>query len=200
MHDTRSHRVEDRIVSISQPHVRPIVRGKAKANVEFGAKVAVSMVDGYARIDHVQWDTFNEGQLLQESVEAYRERYGCYPEAVLADKLYRTRVNLQYCRERGIRLSGPRLGRPSKAEQVMHKRVERQDSAERNAIEGKFGEGKRRYGLDRIRARLAGTSLTVISLQMLVMNLERWLRVLFAFCLQLLGSLFSCSSFAVHSV
>ncbi|WAH37510.1 IS5 family transposase [Alicyclobacillus dauci] len=191
MYDTRSHRVEDRIVSISQPHVRPIVRGKAKANVEFGAKVAVSMVDGYARIDHAQWDTFNEGQLLQESVEAYRERYGCYPEAVLADKLYRTRANLQYCRERGIRLSGPRLGRPSKAEHAMHKQMERQDSAERNAIEGKFGEGKRRYGLDRIRARLENTSLTVISLQILVMNLERWLRVLFAFCLQLLKSLFS---------
>ena len=200
MHDTRSHRVEDRIVSISQPHVRPIVRGKAKANVEFGAKVAVSMVDGYARIDRAEWDTFNEGQLLQESVEAYRERYGCYPEAVLADKLYRTRANLQYCRQRGIRLSGPRLGRPSKAEESMHKRVERQDSAERNAIEGKFGEGKRRYGLDRIRARLAGTSLTVISLQMLVMNLERWLRVLFVFCLQLLESLFSSSLFVVPSV
>lgn len=143
MYDTRFHRVEDRIVSISQPHVRPIVRGKAKANVEFGAKVAVSMVDGFARIDCAQWDTFNEGQLLQESVEAYRERYGCYPGVVLADKLYRTRANLQYCRERGIRLSGPRLGRPSKAEQVMHKKMERQDSAERNAIEGKFGEGKR---------------------------------------------------------
>ncbi|WDL97896.1 IS5 family transposase [Alicyclobacillus sp. ALC3] len=200
MHDTRSHRIDDRIVSISQPHVRPIVRGKAKANVEFGAKVAVSMVDGYARIDHVQWDTFNEGQLLQESVEAYRERYGCYPEAVLADKLYRNRANLQYCRDRGIRLSGPRLGRPAKAEEAAHKQVERQDSAERNAIEGKFGETKRRYGLDRIRARLAETSLTVISLRMLVMNLERWLRVLFAFCLQLLGSLFLCSSFAAFSV
>ncbi|GEO27999.1 hypothetical protein AAC03nite_37840 [Alicyclobacillus acidoterrestris] len=130
MYDTRSHRVEDRNVS-TQPHVRPIVRGKAKANVEFGAKVAVSVVDGYARIDLAQWDTFNEGQLLQVPVEAYRERYGCYPEAVLADKLYRTRANLEYCRERGIRLSGPRPGRPSKAEQAMHKKMERQDSAER---------------------------------------------------------------------
>lgn len=80
----------------------------------------------------------------------------------------------------------------------MHKQMERQDSAERNAVEGKFGEGKRRYGLDRIRARLADTSLTVISLQMLVMNLERWLRVLFVFCLQLLESLFSRSSLATY--
>ncbi|MCY0896761.1 MAG: transposase [Alicyclobacillaceae bacterium] len=91
--------------------------------------------------------------------------------------MYRTWVNLHYCRERRIRLSGPRLGRPSKVEQSVHKKIESQDSAERNAIEGKFGEGKRRYGLDRIRARLQNTSLTVISLQMLVMNLERWLRL-----------------------
>lgn len=199
MYDAGSHRVEDRIVSISQPHARPIVRGKAKTNVEFGAKVAVSMVDGYARIDRADWNTFNEGQLLQESVEAYRERYGCYPEAVLADKLYRTWANLQYCRERGIRLSGPRLGRPSKAEQAMHKQMERQDSAERNAIEGKFGEGKRRYGLGRIRARLENTSLTVISLQMLVMNLERWLRVLFVLFWSLLESLLPRSPFSVYS-
>jgi len=55
MHQTRAHRIDDRIVSISQPHVRPIVRGKARAATEFGAKVAISMVDGYAFIDHLSW-------------------------------------------------------------------------------------------------------------------------------------------------
>ncbi|MET3212074.1 UNVERIFIED_CONTAM: hypothetical protein ABIC26_005076 [Paenibacillus sp. PvR008] len=61
----------------------------------------------------------------------------------------------------------------------MDRKQERQDAAERNAIEGKFGEGKRKLGLGRIRARGAKTSLTVIALQFLVMNLERRLRVLF---------------------
>jgi transposase, IS5 family len=151
MYRKREHRVEDRIVSISQPHVRPMVRGKAKAAVEFGAKIAVSMVDGDARIERLEWDNFNEGLTLQEAVESYRERYGFYPEAMLADKLYRTRANLQYCKALGIRLSGPRLGRPTKDDQMIHKRLERQDAAERNAIEGKFGEGKRKYGLGLIR-------------------------------------------------
>ena len=31
MYETRTHRIDERIVSISQPHVRPIVRGKASA-------------------------------------------------------------------------------------------------------------------------------------------------------------------------
>jgi hypothetical protein len=48
MYTSRSHQVDDRIVSIHQPHVRPIIRGKAKAKVEFGAKLAKSLVNGYA--------------------------------------------------------------------------------------------------------------------------------------------------------
>jgi transposase, IS5 family len=179
MYAKRSHRIEDRIVSIHQPHVRPIVRGKAKANVEFGAKVAISLVDGYAFIEKLQWDNYNEGTTLQEAVEAYRKRFGCYPEAVLADKIYRNRENLRYCKERGIRLSGPKLGRPSEKAPKEQQRLAQQDALERNAIEGKFGEGKRGYELGLIRACLQKTSETVIALQFLVMNLEHRLRLFF---------------------
>ncbi|UNO49430.1 IS5 family transposase [Alicyclobacillus acidoterrestris] len=179
MYRLHSHRVDDRIVSIAQPDVRPIVRGKAKANVEFGAKVAISVVDGYAMMKKMNWDNFNEGTTLIESVERYVERFGCYPEAVLADKIYRTRENLRYCKEHGVRLSGPKLGRPPKQVDPEQKKLEQQDMGERNAVEGKFGEGKRSYGLGLIRARLRQTSETVIALQLLVMNLEKRLRLLF---------------------
>lgn len=135
MHRTKTHRVDDRIVSISQPHVRPIVRGKAKANIEFGSKVAVSVVDGYVLVEKLDWDNFNESITLQESVENYQ----FYPEAVLADKIYRNRENLQYCKERGIRLSGPKLGRPSKEEDTAQRLLAKKDASERNTVEGKFG-------------------------------------------------------------
>ncbi len=179
MYRNKTHRADDRIVSISQPHVRPIVRGKAKAKVEFGAKVAISVVDGFALVEKLDWDSYNEGITLQASVEAYRKRYGFYPEAVLADKIYRNRENLNYCKSLGIRLSGPKLGRPSKEDQKDHKKLEYSDASERNAVEGKFGEGKRRYGLGLIRSRLQNTSETVIALQFLIMNIEQKLRVLF---------------------
>ena len=39
MYDSNTHKVEDRIVSIHQPHIRPIVRGKAQAKTEFGSKI-----------------------------------------------------------------------------------------------------------------------------------------------------------------
>lgn len=129
MYTHRTHQIDDRIVSISQPHIRPIVRGKAKADVEFGGKVAISIVDGYAYVEKLSWDAFNEAKTLIESVECYRKRYGYYPEAVQADKIYQNRENYRYCEERGIRLSGPRLA---------DCRRTKRNKKNRNALNGKM--------------------------------------------------------------
>ncbi len=77
MYRTKSHRCDDRIVSIHQPHVRPIIRGKLNKSVEFGAKISVSLTpQGIAKVDHLRWDAFNEGGDLETQVEAYQRRYG----------------------------------------------------------------------------------------------------------------------------
>ena len=181
MYKAKNHRVTDRIVNLYQPHVRPIVRGKVGAAVEFGAKVAVSIENGICRIERLSWDAYNEAGTLIESVERYKRRHGYYPEAVLADRIYRNRDNLAFCKENNIRLSGPKLGRPSAKAQMQkaEKALERLDARMRNAVEGKFGEGKRKYGLDKIYAKLKETAESMIAMHFLVMNLERQLRVLF---------------------
>lgn len=46
MYDNKTHSIERSIVSIHQPHVRPIVRGKTNAYVEFGAKIQMSIMNG----------------------------------------------------------------------------------------------------------------------------------------------------------
>lgn len=181
MYTNRRHKIEDRIVSVSQPWVRPIVRGKLTAKTEFGAKIALSLEDGYARIEKLSWDAFNESQTLVESCERYRERNGFYPKRILADKIYRNRTNLSFCKKHGIAMNGPKLGRPPKDKTLydQQKLLERSEAGERNAIEGKFGEAKRRYGLDRVMARLSETGNTTIHLTILVMNLKKRLRDLF---------------------
>lgn len=179
MYDQKTHSVPNRIVSISQSHVRPIVRGKARTNVEFGAKLAISVVDGFAYLEKLSWDNFNEGMTLKESVEKYKLLHGCYPKSVHVDAIYRNRENIRYCKERGIRISGPRLGRPPKEPDPKLIRQARQDARDRNCSEGKFGEGKRRYGLALIKAKLKETSETVIIMNLIVMNLARVQRGLF---------------------
>jgi hypothetical protein len=188
-------RVEDRIISLSQPYVRPIKRGKAGANTEFGAKVAISIVNGYATIDKIGWDNFNEALYLKQAVETYKAKNGCYPEAVLADQIYRNHENRAYCKKLGIRISGPRLGRPKKDEVRGNNRQAYLDSCERNAVEGEFGTGKRRYGLGRIMAHLKDTSECVISMHFFIMNMEHKWRLLFVrFLYALLNALFDSFS------
>lgn len=106
MYENRVHTVKDRIVSISQPYIRPIVRGKAKTPTEFGAKLDLSLDEnGMARIENQSFDAYNESDVLIGAIERYRERTGHYPVRVLADKIYRNRENLAYCKTHGILLS-----------------------------------------------------------------------------------------------
>lgn len=185
MYEEHTHTVADRIVSISQPHVRPIVRGKAGKKVEFGAKVSIShLKGGYVALDRLGWDAYNEGGDLIGQVEGYKKRFGHYPASVHADTIYRTRKNRGYCKERGIRITGNPLGRPRKETEGSKKRLKaerkqrRQDEVDRIPVEGKFGEAKRKGTLDRIMAKLAHTSESVIHVGLIVLNLDKWLREL----------------------
>ena len=174
LYDEKKHSVADRIVSISQPHIRPIVRGKASAKTEFGAKISISLVDGWSFVDTISFDAYNEGTELKDQIKKYKERFGYYPESVHADQIYRNRENRIFCKELKIRLSGPKLGRPTKNEKqlIEQKQQVHVDEGVRNAVEGRFGVGKRRYGLDKIMTKLLGTSETVIALIFMVMNLD----------------------------
>jgi len=168
MHRTHTKSIPHRIVNIHQPHVRPIVRGKDKAKVEFGSKLQVSLVGGFTFIDRLSWEAFNEGQCLVESVERYKQRFGYYPKEVLADQIYCNRENRRWMKEKGIRLVAKPLGRPASGAVAVHLRP-----GERNPIEGKFGQGKLAYGLDCIRAKLKETSESWIACIALVLNLVR---------------------------
>jgi len=172
MFEERKHKVDNRLVSIHQPHVRPIVRGKAKASTEFGAKIHLYMIDKFAFLDTLSWDAFNEGTYLRDCVESYKSNYGYYPEKVLVDKIYANRENRKWLKEEKIKISAKPLGRPSAKAVANHIRP-----GERNPIEGKFGQAKVAYGMNRIRARLQNTSESWIASIILVLNLVNLARV-----------------------
>ena len=174
MYQEETHQVPDRIVSIHSPWVRPIVRGKPNASAEFGAKVAVSVVSGYNRVEKFSWDAFNESTTLIDTIETYNLREGVYPARILADKIYRTREVLRFCKEHEIRISGPKLGRPPKDKTAYRAQClqEKAEAGERNAVEGIFGTGKRSYSMDRLTVR--GKESSEVQIHLLFLSLNLW--------------------------
>lgn len=168
MHRTRSKRIDYRIVNIHQPHVRPIVRGKDSAKTEFGSKIQMSLTGGFVFIDHLSWEAYNEGGYLLDSIEKYKVRFGHYPAEVLADQIYCNRQNRKELKLLGIKLKSKPLGRPSA--QAVHNHI---SPGERNPIEGKFGQAKTAYGLNKIRAKLSDTSTSWVAAIALVLNLVK---------------------------
>ncbi|BAY86314.1 transposase [Calothrix parasitica NIES-267] len=182
LYENNKKSIDYRIVSLNQPHIRPIVRGKAGKAVEFGAKLSASYFDGYVFLDRISWNNFNESSDFKMQIESFRNYTGYYPESVHVDKIYRTFENRAWCKERGIRISGPPLGRPPKNISKEKKRQAALDENIRSSIEGKFGQGKRRFSLNRVMTKLSHTSKTAIAITFLVMNLSTYLsRLLKAF-------------------
>ena len=172
MYDDNTNTCKERIVSIYQAHVRPILRGKQNARVEFGAKLGVSLDNGFAYLNHLSWNAYHEGKDLIGQVEQYFKIHGFYPDLVQVDKAYSTRENRNWLKERDIRITAPPLGRKPKQKINQYQKGKRKkEAAERNHIEAKFGQGKNGYNLNKIRAKLKTTSESWISCIFFVMNL-----------------------------
>lgn len=188
MYDNRCHSVESRIVSLSQPWIRPIVRGKAKTDVEFGAKLDISVCDGWTRLEYYSFDAYNESTKLQEMVESYHQRTGHYPQRILADKIYRNRENINFCKSHGIKLSGPALGRPKKNEN-RDKKQDYIDQKERIEVERKFSLAKRKCGMGMIVTRLKDTSCHCLAMSVLLLNIRKIEKLLYVFFVGFFGIL-----------
>ena len=175
MHSTKTYSITNRIVSIHQPHVRPMVRGKAGSDVEFGSKIGVCIHDGLTYLDHLSWDSYNETEDLKTSANNYKKRHGYFPAKINADQIYITRDNRAWCKENNILLNGKPLGRPTEQTKERIKEL-RQAVSERNCVEGKFGQAKRWYGMGNIHAKLKTTSESMIGAIVVVLNLIRLLQ------------------------
>ena len=166
----------DRIISIYQPHLRPIVRGKAKAKVEFGAKIGACIVNGYTYVDHLSWDAYNESSDLAMQIELYRKRFGMLPREVQVDKIYLGKANRRYLKDNHVECYNRPLGRPPREDNDRHAEEKRRAICERNEIEATFGTSKRVYRANDIRAKLDNTADTWIGACFFAKNVMKFLR------------------------
>ncbi len=176
MYSEKIKRCDDRIVSISQPHVRPIVRGKQGKKVEFGSKLGLALMDGFVKAQTLNWDAYNESKDLIPHVQAYKALYGYYPELVQVDKIYGTNANRKWCNKRNIRMTVVAKGKPKKLTPYQKKKY-RKEYSQRNQVEGKIGQAKQGYKLNQIKAKLKNTSECWIGATLFVTNLVKFAEI-----------------------
>lgn len=167
--------VKERIVSLHMPHIRPIVRGKAGREVEFGAKALLSWVDGYCFLDEIGFEAYNEGEYLAKSVELYKERFGRYPSSSTGDNIFGSRSNREYLKKIGVRGGFKWLGRAATICENKHWYRARQKKRA-SCMEGIIGVGKRAFGMDRVLYRIAGGEELWARLEIMAMNFKTLLK------------------------
>jgi hypothetical protein len=154
--------IPNRIVSISKPYVRPIVRGKEVKSVEFGAKVNNILVDGISFIEKLSFNAFNEGTRLIHCLKMHKRLFGVEAKKVGGDTGYAGTENRDYCKENGILTSFVKRGRPfseKKEKDLVRKELAR---VRATAMEGSFGTQKEHYDLRRVKARTKLTEILYI--------------------------------------
>ncbi len=145
--------IKDRIVSLSKPYIRPIIRGKETKTVEFGAKVNVLQIDGINFIEHLSYDAFNEGTRLQSGIFLQRKLFGkCTHQS--ADQIYATNANRKYCKQNNIATNFIPKGK-QKIQHIEQAAALRKtlNIARGTILEGSFGNEKNHYFLQKIPAR-----------------------------------------------
>ncbi len=177
MFENHTHHVENRIVSLQQPYIRPIVRGKAKQSVEFGAKIDCSMLDGVIDVERFDFNSFNESTDLEVTLDHAFDLVGEYPDEVLVDTLYRTRDNINLCKKLGIKLNGPKLGRKPKHVDPKQRKADVSAENRRGAIERKFAFLKGSLGLDLVNTRTAESLVVTVDSAIALANIDLLLKL-----------------------
>jgi hypothetical protein len=164
-----SDKIPHRIVSISKPYIRPIVRGKEIKPVEFGAKVHKVQISGISFIEHLSYEAFNEGTRLKQTV-AFHQKYFGRLSQLGADGIYATNENRRYCNKLGIATSFVAKGNDGKLshqKQVMRSAL---SVVRGTVLEGSFGNEKNHYLLDKVKAKTQPTETAWIFFGMLAAN------------------------------
>ena len=154
--------IPNRIVSVSKPYVRPIVRGKEIKKVEFGAKCNNIQVDGISFIEKLSFNAFNEGTRLVHCVKLAGKLFGEKITRLGGDCSYSGNENRSFCSGRGIEASFSQKGRKRESATPASTIKKELARVRATAMEGSFGTQKEHDGLKRINGRIKKTEILII--------------------------------------
>lgn len=173
---TKSHQMKDRIVNLSLPHIRPMVRGKDGRDVEFGPKALLSWVDGFCFLDYFSFDAYNEALHAGRSLRKYKERFGQLPPVSIGDGIFGNRENRRKLSRLGILNAFKPLGRPKVSDKAHRVWLKKKQRLRNGHMEGIIGHAKNRFGLDKIRYRIENGELIWTMMALMGMNLSTALK------------------------
>ena len=143
--------LNNRIVSLPKPYVRPIIRGKENKRVEFGMKVHMLQVDGICMIDKMDFNAFNETTRLKLSTVKHQTVFNELHQ-LGADRIYATNANRKYLTQKKIFTCFEKKG--PKTNNVAEKKLKSIIANQRSTVmEGSFGTHKTAYGLQKVKAK-----------------------------------------------
>ena len=152
-------KVTGRIISISKPYLRPIVRGKEVKRVEFGAKANLIQIDKINFLEHIDFEAFNESTHFQSAIQLGQELFKIKIRIAGADAIYATNKNRKFCSTNNILNNFVRKGKASKEEKNLSQMRKEVNKERATVMEGAFGTQKNHYNLSRINARTKLTEL-----------------------------------------
>lgn len=139
----KSNRISDRIISFHEPKARPIVRGKEGKKVEFGSKMAISVIGGSLAVSH-NWsnDNFSDTKMINSGLETYEKIRKKPPKEVIADRGAHSPYNHDLVQKQNIRDGIEYRGKPPEKAQLPPKQIQTRMKNQRSIVEGKIGTYK----------------------------------------------------------
>ena len=162
--------VKERIVSVHQPHIRPMVRGKYPVNVEFGPKILLNLKNNFLFLEHLSFNNTSDSQLLDTSLKGYKGRFGFFPTQLAADRGFWPKENRQLAENYNIKKIA--IENKGKSSYLKGKPFRERLRRLRCSIEAKISLAKRKYGLSRACYNIQNGEEIWVRLGLIAMNLK----------------------------
>ncbi len=163
-------KVKERIVSIHQPHIRPMVRGKYPVEVEFGPKVLLNLKNNFLFLEDLQFNNVSDTQLLDTAIKGYKERFNSLPTQLTTDRGFWSPENYTLAEDYGIAKIA--IENKGKSSYLKDKPFRERLRCLRCSIEAKISLAKRKFGLGRIRYTIQNGEEIWVRLSLISMNLK----------------------------
>jgi IS5 family transposase len=148
--------LQEKIVSLFEPHTEIIRKGKASKPTEFGKLVQIQEAENQIITYYEVFDERpSDRELLLPAVEAHQRILGRVPRLVAADAGFYSQAQERAAREQGVQwIAVPNRNTHSAERKKLEKsRWFRKAQAWRTGCEGRISVLKRRHGVNRCRYR-----------------------------------------------